>query len=517
MSQDNNLDFSNLQDLDESIKSKIRNIVLTQNQFNSTKDTVNNLLSTIIDHVDGEEIKEILSKDEDNTFFHGDQTQVIKKVLELGIGFWSNPTLAQKELFQMYDKIPELIKIGWKETAPEFFKAAENYQFQKEKNQKIQDFNKNFLLGDDGRLTINEFIISKFNEPSIQKSFSEKPNITKIYEKSIKELSDIHSYQKISTYDESNSYLNTAINRLLPIKYFLHLLAYVCILDSIEKKDLKFIIEYDEFKKFSEIAIKDFINRIIGADNKSEETKSRANRRATSFPLASELYRIDHKKIPFDKFEKMIVENNYDFTSSFERFFSTIIGEFSTTNPVKIKIKSIMELLELIEFHNNTKGENSVLMISITKKGQELLENDSGKRTGFFNQKECDILFELVNGYSKVEKCINNTIIDFYKKSIEEIKEYYKNEIEQLSEKDDEKSEKDDEKSEQLSENLRNKLLDKLIRKDLKELENPVLDVDKLQDSSIKAIRLAALGRLQNIGYLKWTNENNMNNYTVEE
>ena len=523
MSQDDNLDFSKLQDLDESIKSKIRNIVLTQNQFNNPKDTVNNLLSTIIDYIDGQQIREILSKDEDNTFFHGDQTQVIKKVLELGIGFWSDPTLAQKKLFQMYDKIPELIKSDWKKTAPEFFKAAENYQFQKEKNQKIQDFNINFLNKVD-RLTINEFIISKFNEPPKQKSFSEKPSITKIHEESINELSDIQSYQKISTREENNSYLNTAINRLLPIKYFLHLLAYVCILDSIDKKDFKFFIEYDEFKKFSEIAIKDFINRVIGGDNENGGSTSRANRRATSFPLAGELYQIKHTKVSFNAFEKILNAkdedtgiNKYDFPSSFERFFSTIIGEFSSTNPVKIKIKSIMELFELIEFHNYTKGDYSVLMISITEKGQELLENDSENTTGFFNQKECDLLFELVNGYSEVEKRINYTIIDFYKKSIEEIKEDYKNEIEQLSEKDDEKSEKDDEKSEQLSENLRNKLLDKLIREDLEELKNPVLDVDKLQDSSIKAIRLAALGRLQNIGYLKWTNENNMNNYTVEE
>jgi hypothetical protein len=182
----------------------------------------------------------------------------------------------------------------------------------------------------------------------------------------------------------------------------------------------------------------------------------------------------------------------------------------------------------------------------ITAKGLEILEGDSVERvTEFFSKNESLLLYHANNNYSKIEESINETIIEFYK----ELDEHYekpdiqnptKEDNENLKEKEKERNEKLDEK---IKENIKTAVSDlnkeektgsgkeektgsgKEVKTDSgkeektgsgKE-EKTDLNVDALSDNSIKSIRLAALGRLQNIGMITWTSDQNFNEYKVNK
>ena len=534
MSNHNESNFTGLEALDESIKSKIKKTVDKENQFSNPKDTVNNLLSAIIDHIDSKRILEIMNKDEDKSYFNEDQLEVIGKVLEIGLDFWHDPVSAQKNLFEQYDKIPNQIKMGWKETAPEFFNAAENFQFQKNVYKQIHDFNEFFIFNNE-KISLIDYLKSILRDTEYEKTFSTELKRIKIISDVKSKISENQDIENITIDNSKNSYLNTAINRFLPVKYMIQLLAFVSVSNSLNEENITFMIEFNKFKKFAEIAIKDFVNTLVSEDNKLG--KSRWNRRATSFPLSSELYAEDHKDKSFEDFNQQIVKND-KFSTAFERFFNTIMGEFSGTKPYKINIKSVLESLGLIEFYNYKNEKDSGLKIMITANGLEILEADSVERvTEFFSKNESLLLYHANNNYSKIEESINKTIIEFYKELDED---YEKPDIQNPTKEDNENLKK--------KENERNETLDKKIKENLKiavsdlnkeekndsgkeektdsgkeektdsgKEEKTDLNVDALSDNSIKSIRLAALGRLQNIGMITWTSDQNFNEYKVNK
>ena len=526
MSNHNESNFIGLEALDESIKSKIKKTVDKENQFSNPKDTVNNLLSAIIDHIDSKRILEIMNKDEDKSYFNEDQLEVIGKVLEIGLDFWHDPVSAQKNLFEQYDKIPNQIKMGWKETAPEFFIAAENFQFQKNVYKQIHHFNEFFIFNNE-KISLIDYLKSILRDTDYDKTFSTELKRIKIISDVKSKISENQDIENITIDNSKNSYLNTAINRFLPVKYMIQLLAFVSVSNSLNEENITFMIEFKKFKKFAEIAIKDFVNTLVSEDNKLG--KSRWNRRATSFPLSSELYAEGHKDKSFEDFNQQIVKND-KFSTSFERFFNTIMGEFSGTKPYKINIKSVLESLGLIEFYNYKNEKDSGLKIMITANGLEILEADSVERvTEFFSKNESLLLYHANNNYSKIEESINKTIIEFYKELDED---YEKPDIQNPTKEDNENLKK--------KENERNETLDKKIKENLKTAVSDLnkkekndsgkeekidsgkeekidLNVDALSDNSIKSIRLAALGRLQNIGMITWTSDQNFNEYKVNK
>lgn len=522
-----NFNFGALdKELDYSIKTKIENIVRTENQFIDVIFTTNQLINTVIDFIDEERIKKILQFDTDQTYFNNDQLLVIKKILETGLNFWSNPKDAQLKFFEDYEKIPEGIKNEWNSVSPEFFTAAEEYQFVKTNSPRLKLFNNYFL----------NYQKEKYfdgTEPTMmEKIFSHKDTLEKKLDIKhiLNEISKSSSFTKIESNKLETNYLNTSLNRILPIKYMIHLLVNELInITYVENKNL-LVIDYEEFKKKCKIALKDFTIKLAIKDmieTSKNKKVSRNNRNATSFPLSNEIYSIlqnsdvviedslKSERELYIEVEKKLNQDSDKYDISFTRFFGMLFGEFTKSRPFKTSIRSVVEDFGFIEFYDETgqQTKKSGKKIVLTDDGIQFYFLHFSTKNQFFNKDETVFMYNKIKECSNIDKIIVNEIITFYNGLKSEFKKPIGNDGNITFEK------KEDEIivgkfSEELKkvEKERNENLDSQIGIKINQV-----GITNLKKDSIKSIRLAVLGRLQNIGLLKWEADDNFNEYLVND
>lgn len=513
-----NFNFGGLdKELDYSIKTKIENIVRTENQFFDVIFTTNQLINTVIDFIDDEKIKTIIQFDTKQTYFNNDQLLVIKKILETGLNFWSNPKDAQLKFFEDYENIPEGIKNEWNSVSPEFFTAAEEYQFIKMNSPKLKLFNNYFL----------DYQKEKYfdgTEPSkMEKIFSDKDALEKKLDIKhiLNEISKSSSFIKIKSDKLETNYLNTSLNRILPIKYMIHLLVNELINSTyVENKNL-LVIDYEEFKKKCKIALKDFTIKLAIKDTiqtSKNKKVSRINRNATSFPLSNEIYSImqnsdvviedslKSERELYIEIEKKLNQEIDKYDISFARFFGMLFGEFTKSRPFKTSIRSVLEDFGFVEFYDESgqQTKKSGKKIVLTNEGIQFYFLHFSTRNQFFNKDETVFMYNKIKECSNIDKIIVDKIITFYDRLKSEFKKPIGNDGDITFEKR--------EFSEELKkvEKERNENLDSQIGIKINEA-----GITNLKKDSIKSIRLAVLGRLQDIGLLKWEAGDNFNEYLV--
>lgn len=528
-----NFNFGGLdKELDFSIKTKIENIVRTNNQFVDVIFTTNQLINTVIDFIDNERIKKIIEYDSDKSYFNEDQLLVIKKVLETGINFWSNPKEAQLKFFEDYGNIPEGIKNEWNKVSKEFFSAAEEYQFIKINAPKIKLFN-NYFLDHQKEKYFDGTEPSKIEEVfSDQNSLRRKLDVNNIASKK----NESSSFIKIESDKLEMNYLNTSLNRILPIKYMIHLLVNELTNNIFLENRNELVIDYEEFKKKCKIALKDFTIKLAIKDmiqTSINQKVSRINRSATSFPMSNEIYSKIQKEyevlmeknkknpLPVLSLELQLytaVENSMEeemekYDVSFNRFFGMLFGEFNESRPFKTSIRSVLEDFGLVEFYDEsgTQSKKPGKKIVLTEDAIGFFFLHFSARGLFFNNDEAVFMYKKIIDCSNTDEIIVKEIMSFYGKLKDEFKKPIGNEGNLTVEKID------DEVifgkySEELKkvERERNEKLDSLI-----EIKINEAGITNLKKDSIKSIRLAVLGRLQNIGVLKWESEDNFNEYLV--
>ena len=570
--------------LEDNNRIRIEQIIEKDNGFNSYSDVVNGVLSKILNFLDSEQISEILKKDQDEKYFHANQLNVLEKILDTGLDFWSDPKKGTLKIYDDFENIPNKIIDEWEIAAPEFIERAREYNFSKNSIKLAENFNELYLKNSCNiENTLEKINFKQYHINELKKFISNSENIV-TYEKDYLEL------------------INTSINRLLVVKYFIHLILYYLIIESKNTGKVIVGIEIDSFKKFSLISMKEFISKLILLDILNNKVKvSRTDRSATSLPFSSEVYseiknfRINEiDKNPQKKIEeeisKILDNNQKKYENAFNRIFDVLFGVLTTEKPLNFKNSSFLFNIGLIKYVNQHElDKNETVLkpyLTLSSKGLELIKIIDPNENQLFSKKEAKFIFNQIIEYSPIEKIVNKEIMNFYDNLDERFEKpktqkSYKGFIDVFDEEKQEFTKVkfsehlkkiEQQRNEQLDNNIKNKILKLLehpklsnnenqIEIELKErkeklkileglkrknldsqnitdgnildqIEDTKIEINRIEDNlrksfeikiekilgkdgkNIRAVRLATLGRLQNLGIVTWSSEDNFNDYS---